>query len=334
MTGLTVRGTVFTNFLPLTRVVDGQTRVVFEAAGGWSAARALAARARPEDTVLVNGDTGFLLLLSYLRASGQLVARLVGLDLVLPTPRTFHQRLSAPVRRRLLAEVDLFINYFRDLTGYTTHYGVSEARSRYVAFKSNLWQYGASLPSAVEPGEYVLALGRSNRDYPTFLKAMAKTGLPGVLVHPGNRVLSEHGSHPIPRHLVPPNVTLVEHHGNHLDWAMHALRARIIAVPLRGDTITAAGISVYLDAMLLGKCVVATRGPSTNGLIESEALLVEPESESALADAITRGWHDGAVRAAVADAGLRYARSLQGTDRLAVDVAAVLGLPARLPVVG
>ena len=328
--GSTTGSTIFTNFRPLTRVVEDPESLVFEETGGWSAARALAAKTKPGDTLVVNGDTGFLLSLCALRATGQLRARLVGLDLVLPTPRSPRQRVAAPVRRLLLRQVDLFINFFRDLSGYDRYYGISERRSRYVPFKSNLWQYGEKLPEPVYPGDYVLALGRSNRDYPTFLRAMSKTGLPGVLVHPGNQVLRSHGSHPI-NDPAPANVTLVEHHGNHLDWALHALRARVIVVPLRGDTITAAGISVYLDAMLLGKCVVATRGPSTTGLLNEEALIVEPESDEALGEAIDRAWNDESLRTTVAAAGSRYAHALAGTDRLAMDVARVLGVPAHLP---
>jgi glycosyltransferase involved in cell wall biosynthesis len=308
--------------------------VLFSAPGGWQTARTQAGAAGPDDILMINGDTGFLLSLCALRATRQLRARLVGLDLVLPTPRSIPQRVAAPVRRQLLREVTLFINFFRELSGYARHYGVSAARSRYVAFKSNLWQYGATLPAPVEPGDYVLAMGRSNRDYPTFLRAMAKCKLPGVLVYPGNTELLAHGSQAIPAGLVPPNVTLVEHHGNHLDWALHALRARVVAVPLRGDTITAAGISVYLDAMLLGKCVVATRGPSTVGLLGDEAMVVEPESVDSLAEMISLAWHDDHARASTVAAGARYARALQGTDRLAADVAGVLGLATCPPLEG
>jgi len=327
--GALANGRVFTNFRPLTRVVEEPAMVEFRETGGGAAARALAALVRAQDTVVVNGDAGFLLRLCALRKAGRFSARLVGLDLVLPTPRAITQRVAVGPRRWLLQEVDLFINFFRELSGYARYYGITEQRSRYVPFKSNLWQYGPTLPPADNPGEYVLALGRSNRDYPTFLRALARTGLPGLLIHPGNASLRTHGSHPIPGRLVPPNVTLVEHHGGHLDWALHALRARVVVVPLRGDTITAAGISVYLDAMLLGKCVVATTGPSTTGLLTDQALLVEPESETRLADAVHSAWHDAATRESVAAAGASYAAALRGSDRLAADVADVLGLPTR-----
>jgi glycosyltransferase involved in cell wall biosynthesis len=68
-------------------------------------------------------------------------------------------------------------------------------------------------------------------------------------------------------------------------------------VPLK-DGDTAAGQVTVVEAMRLGRAVVATRAPGTVDYIrDSETgLLVEPNSPSELADAMTKLWNDAALR--------------------------------------
>ena len=83
--------------------------------------------------------------------------------------------------------------------------------------------------------------------------------------------------------------------------------ARLVVVPVTAQSIVASGISTILNAMVLGKCVVATSGPGVSEVFSDELLQVPAENVAALAETISRAWDDDALRTSVATAGLRYA---------------------------
>jgi glycosyltransferase involved in cell wall biosynthesis len=68
--------------------------------------------------------------------------------------------------------------------------------------------------------------------------------------------------------------------------------------------------------MLLGKCVILTEGPATNGLFTDEVLKAPPEDAQALAEVIDRAWNDRELRERTAAAGYRYALALGGEPEL------------------
>jgi glycosyltransferase involved in cell wall biosynthesis len=84
----------------------------------------------------------------------------------------------------------------------------------------------------------------------------------------------------------------------------------------------ASGISTYLVAMALGKCVIMTDSPATQGLIDDgHAVVVPPCDPAALRDAIARVASDAAFRERTAAAGKAYASALGDESRLAADIA-------------
>jgi len=69
--------------------------------------------------------------------------------------------------------------------------------------------------------------------------------------------------------------------------------------------------SVY-NAMLMGKCVIVTEGPASNGLFTDEVITAPPEDADGLAAAIRRAWEDRALRERTAGRGYALAYSLGG----------------------
>jgi glycosyltransferase involved in cell wall biosynthesis len=72
----------------------------------------------------------------------------------------------------------------------------------------------------------------------------------------------------------------------------------------------ASGLSTYLDAMYLGKCVIISEGPGASDILTDQAILVRPHDVAGLTAAIRRAWEDDSLRRTVAQAGKAYAQSL------------------------
>ena len=92
--------------------------------------------------------------------------------------------------------------------------------------------------------------------------------------------------------------------------------ARLVVLPMLRDRIRAAGISTYLNAMLLGKCVIISEGPGVSDVLSPEqAIFVPPEDPAALAGAIARAWEDRELRERTARARPPVCRVLSGIRR-------------------
>ncbi len=269
------------------------------------------------DLILINGDIGLTLRLSaYFLVFAWKRKPIVAVDLVLRRPKTFQARIAALVKRLLLARVDRFIHYFRDLEGYSAFYGITPERSSFVPFKPNLrYRYEPRLD--LPEGEYVLCLGRSQRDYDTFFDAMEGLPCSGAIPAPDFNALREHDSRftrPLDR--LPSNVRVLEDDGSQQTMIRAIEGAKIVAVPVLRSTLAASGISVYLNAMLLGRPVVISNGPGVSDLLTNQAVMVPPEDSRALREAIAQVWGDDALRARLVDSGRKYALSLGGEPEL------------------
>lgn len=269
------------------------------------------------DLILINGDIGLTLRLSaYFLMFPWKRKPIVAVDLVLRRPRTLQARIAALVKRLLLARVDHFIHYFKNLDGYSSCYGITAERSSFVAFKPNL-RYRYQPPTDLPEGEYVLCLGRSQRDYDTFFDAMEGLSCPGAIPAPDFGALREHDSRftrPLDR--LPSNVRVLEDDGSQQSMIRAIEGAKVVAVPVLRSTLAASGISVYLNAMLLGRPVVISNGPGVSDVLTDQAVMVPPEDSGALREAIARVWGDDALRARLVESGRKYALSLGGEPEL------------------
>jgi glycosyltransferase involved in cell wall biosynthesis len=243
---------------------------------------------------------------------------IVCVDLVMRKPKSAKQRLFAAIKKRILNHADHFINYFWDLREYDRIYGISPERSSYVPFKANLFGDPRLVPaSSTQKEEFVFMAGWSLRDYDTFFDAIAPLHYPAAIPQPDFSMLRTHGSRftwtvgQLPRHLM-----LLPHTGDRDSWLRILCRAKVVVVPMLKETISAGGISVYLDAMLLGKCVILSAVPGVGDVLKDEALVVPPEDPAALRTAIQKVWEDDPLRAETARRGQAYATALGGEPEL------------------
>ena len=240
---------------------------------------------------------------------------LVAVDLVLRKPLRIRHRMSALIKRILLGRVDHFIHFFRDISGYTKYFGISRARSSYVPFKANIQDSPTSTSHV--PEEYVLSVGVSLRDYDTFIRAVAELPYPAAIPeYSFDNFEGRDASFRWTRENLPLNLRLLPDSGNPQDLVEGLRGARLVVIPTRPDSLCASGLSSYLSAMYLGKCVISTSGPGASDLLTDQALLVPPHDVAALRETIRRAWEDEALRKRTAESGRRYAVSLGGEREL------------------
>lgn len=241
--------------------------------------------------------------------------RLVAVDLVLRQPVRWRDRLSAQLKRLLFRRVDHFIHYFRDVSGYSRYFGISRERSSYVPFKVNIQQIDLA-PADIRE-EYVFTMGVSLRDYDTYIRAIAELPYPAAIPQFSLQNFEGRGrSFPWQGGNLPPNLAVLPDAGGRADLLRNLARARLVVIPTQANSLCASGISTYLEAMFLGKCVIHSATPGASDLLTDQALLVPPHDVTALKSMISRAWEDEALRHATAEAGRRYAQSLGGEREL------------------
>ena len=226
------------------------------------------------------------------------------------------QKILAFFKRFLLKQVDLFILYFKNVDGYCAQFGIPRERVAYVPFKVNSFEKLRTRRRETGEGEYVLLAGETLRDHATFSEAVLRTGLPALIVLPPNargRVES------MPWFRSPPPSLKIEFHldGREDTYLRYFERAKLACLPRFKWDIASTGISAYLCAMALGKCVVISKGPGAEDVLSPEqALFFEPENARSLEGALRRGWNSDEERRRIAANGAVYAESLGGEEKL------------------
>lgn len=267
------------------------------------------------DLILINGElpTVYRLCLHYLKSPG---ARkpIVAIDSVLRRPEGFSQRLVAIGKKLLLTRVDHFINYFTKCEGYAKYYGISPERSTFVHFKPNIrYRYN---PETNREGDYILCFGKSRRDYDTFFRAAAKIPYNCAILQPDFSELHKHGSRfTLSLQQLPPNVKVLPDDGSEQSMIRALEGAKAIALPIVKESMLA-GISVYLNAMFLHKCVIISEGPGISDVLTDEALVVPTADVDALARTMRLAWEDDSLRTRTAEKGYRHSLSLGGEPEL------------------
>lgn len=248
--------------------------------------------------------------------------KLISVDLLLQIPTSSSQKIGALIKSLLLTQVDIFVLYFKDTSGYQKYYRISKSKTRYIPFKVNSWdQQFASYRADPEHGNYVLCAGQSRRDLKTFIEAIRIADVPAVLLIPNSDVMQYHGTIIYPDSL-PTNLRLEIHSDGkeetYLNWIKNAA---IVVIPRFSYDISATGISTYLCSMAAWRCVVISTGPGTEDILnKDQVMLVKPEDPYQMATVIINLWNDKSLRKKIAINGRRYAEQLQGEDRLLHDI--------------
>lgn len=247
--------------------------------------------------------------------------QVVVFDLIMRIPANARERVSAGIKRVLLRAIDRYVFIHRDTRGYQQHFGVPAERCQYVPFKANNFDMAASLQSI--DGDYILTLGASQRDYQTLINAVTGLDVSLKILLP-QASISVHNAK-IDLANLPANVQHISGAVDRQQWSTLIAQSRFVVVPLISGVIQPAGISVYLEAMILGKPVIITRGASTEGILDdSLALVVEPGNAYAMSAAITRLWNDAELRQTLASNGRAYAQSLGDHTRLVTDLRTIV----------
>lgn len=192
---------------------------------------------------------------------------------------------KAKIARVALRNVDRIVVHSRaEIVRYADWLELDRERFRFVRLQR------AAIPiTQVEDDEhpFVLAMGSARRDYAALLEAVRAAKLPTVIVAARHALEGLD----IPSH-VEVRSGLSEDECRHL-----AQRARVNVVPIVNDQ-TASGQVTLLEALRMGRAVVATRCIGSEDYIEHErtGLLVEPRSIADLRDGILRLWHDADLR--------------------------------------
>lgn len=243
--------------------------------------------------------------------------KLVSVDLILQQPKTFLERLRARLVRHVLETVDLFIFYHKDIRGLERVYGIRLDRAAYIPFKVN--DYASVLATPTRDEGFILSCGRSYRDYRTFCEALK--GLPyEARILATVEQTAEHGT-TFDFASVPPNVRVVTDDGSWRSWIDSIARATFVVLPILPNALSPAGLSTYLVAMALGKCVIITDSPGTRGILEDGQAVVVPAADAhALRAAIVKVSEDADYRQRMASVGRTFALSLGDERRLADDM--------------
>jgi glycosyltransferase involved in cell wall biosynthesis len=306
---------IVTNFMqcPTELRLDGAPAATVTRAATWPELR----RAIPTADLIVIDCQGFLIYRAAAYFAFRLWKRtpLVAVDLLFRIPKTFRHKATALAKRLLLARVTHFIHYFTDWTGYERHFRISRGKSSYVAFKSNIW--GKNTDTLPLAESYVFTMGVSLRDYDTFIRAIAGQPYPAAIpAFSLQHFEGRDGSFAWRPDSLPGNLTVLPDSGDHDDLLRNMARAKMVVIPTRKESLCASGISTYLDAMYLGKCVIISDGPGASDVLSTQAVLVPPEDPAALRSAIERMWTDDEARRQVAAAGHEYAVGLGGEEAL------------------
>ena len=281
-------------------------------------------RAHGKDVVVLTGGTwrvvGFCLMKSLSPFSS---CKVVAVDFILSRPQGWKQSIIAWLKGLLLRKVDRFILHFKDTSEYKRIYAIPPSKCLFVPFKVNYWEKLSLEDHSSNIEEYVFTAGRSYRDFQTFIDAMRKVDYPGLLLYEEAALLKRSATD-VDLSSLPANLTAAQNEGEQC-WVEYIRRAKIVVVPLLPSTMYAPGLSLYLMAMAMRKCVIVTEGLATRGMLRDEAVIVAPKDPEALAAAIACVWNDDELRHATAEAGRRYAERCGGESRLHEDIVQVCG---------
>jgi glycosyltransferase involved in cell wall biosynthesis len=269
------------------------------------------------DMIVINGNTSLAFKLVLLFWTFPFLKKpIVLVDQVLRIPANFREKMKNIIKRMLFARIHHFIHYFKDLRGYEKYFGITKSKSSYVPFKANIKDKFDK--TTIEVGEeYIFTVGRSQRDYDTFIRAVSSLPYPARMSEYSlYRFEDRDKNFAWHKENLPNNLRLLEDSGSYQDMIDHIARAKIVVIPTLKTSICASGISTYIDAMYLGKCVIISEGPGASDVLTNQAILVPPGDPVALRDAIVKAWENDEFRRNVATAGHRYVLDLGGEGEL------------------
>lgn len=239
--------------------------------------------------------------------------RIVLVDVLLSTPIGWRGRLKAWFIGRLFRRVHRIMLYYRNTDGWQRHYRIPADRFEYIPFKLN----SADIIRRATPsdGGYVFCGGKTRRDFATLFEAVNGLHIPVRVVTTANTDISPHGSW-LDEESAPDNVEVVRLDGSAEPFIAHMASARLVVQPIIPD-ISGAGMSVYIMAMALRKCVITTEGPGAEDVLTGgQAIIVPAADPLALRAAILKAFSNPTYRAPYEERGYQYAMNCGEEEQL------------------
>lgn len=213
---------------------------------------------------------------------------------------TCHDGWRRKLAQLSLAKVDLFVVHTRrEIKIYSEWLNLPEDRFVFVPYQSK------EIPVTFEEdtdAPFVAAMGSAHRDYNLFARAIGDLNLPTVIASSKAAVAGID----LPDCIETPFGISKE---KCLELTQ---RARVNVIPLLPKpAVTAAGQVTLVEAMFMGKVLVATEYYGIEDYVEHEktGLLVQPNDYEGLRDAIKRLWDDRDLREELAANAQAHARS-------------------------
>lgn len=219
------------------------------------------------------------------------VAWLFNVGICYPGPRRWLARAS-------LTDIDCFVVHTRrECSLYSEWLGLPKERFEFVPYQS------PEIPITYEENTtdpFIVSIGSAHRDFPTLFKAVEKLNLPTILAS-GPRALAGL--------TLPPQVKAPLGIGKK-ECLQLAQEARINVIPLLpNERVTAAGQVTIVEAMRMGRALIATRcNGAEDYIVDGETgLLVEPYSVEEMTEAIEKLWNDAELRNRLGKAAQKFA---------------------------
>jgi glycosyltransferase involved in cell wall biosynthesis len=225
-----------------------------------------------------------------------------------------HAGVRRSVARFSLAHLDRIVVHSRaEVVRYAEWLDLPRERFEFVPLQR------ARIPIAEREDDeqpFVLAMGSARRDYATFFEAVSRSR------HPVRVVAARHALAGL---TIPENVVVES--GFSADACRRlAQRARVNVVPVRNDS-TASGQVTLVEALRMGRAVVATRCIGSEDYVEHDVtgLLVEARSAGELQRAIERLWDDAPLRRRLGENAARFTEEHCSDEAAGAALARVLG---------
>jgi glycosyltransferase involved in cell wall biosynthesis len=213
-----------------------------------------------------------------------------------------------------LHSIDLFVVHSRrEIATYAEWLGLPSERFVFVPLS-----VATVSPTRTESVDkpFVLAMGTANRDYRVLVDALTPLKYPATIVA---------GAHALAG-LSTAEGLLTRSGLSGAECRDLCERARIVVIPIDND-VTASGQVSLLEAMMLGKSVIATRCAGLQDYILNgeTGLLVPPGDAQTLGDAIQRLWADSDLRRKLGSSALSHANEHFTFRSVADDMGKLLG---------
>ena len=186
--------------------------------------------------------------------------------------------------------IDVFIVHSPlEVGSYADYLGIPAQRVKFVPLQRGRIRI-ARVEDTATP--FLLAMGSAGRDYQTLIAAADALGIRTIIVTRKDIIES-----------LPKSEHVTFRHGLSEAECLELLAsARLSVVPL-GNLKTASGQVTFINSMMLGVPLIATRCPGTEGYIEDRitGFLVAPFDRAGMVQAITTLWNDAPLRVELAD---------------------------------